>query len=106
MGPRVRSILIVSLLLMPMADAPSAWAQGSGNLVHPDAPIPTAPVEVDGVVPFGYLAAMLAKNLGPVRLQLTGKGMSVDFGDEDIDFFELDGLVSVRLWAIATRIPT
>lgn len=60
-------------------------------------------VEIDGIVPFGYLAAMLAKDLGPVRLQFMGKGMSADMEDEDIDFYELDGNASLRLWGEGER---
>ncbi|MGD8897594.1 MAG: mechanosensitive ion channel, partial [Acidobacteriota bacterium] len=52
MGPRVRSILTAAFLLMPLASVPAAWAQvtAAPEARHPEAPIPTAPVEVDGHV--------------------------------------------------------
>jgi hypothetical protein len=58
-------------------------------------------IKTDGVIPFGYLTAMLAKDLGRFRLQVVGRGVSVHLtGDdvEDIEFLEADGSASYILW--------
>ncbi|MCG6923085.1 MAG: mechanosensitive ion channel family protein [Acidobacteria bacterium] len=47
-----RSAGVAIVLVALLTGAPEARAQASGDLVYPNAPIPTAPVEVDGVVLF------------------------------------------------------
>lgn len=57
-----------------------------------------AEVSVDDTVPFGYLAARLATQIGPVRLRGTVGGISVEFDDDDVNFLEFDVSGSLRVF--------
>jgi small-conductance mechanosensitive channel len=107
MGSRVHWTLVAALPLALLAGAPVALAQQTTVPAHPDVEIPTAPVEVDGVVLYQVrgasafpaqmraarharriVEAALDPKVDPNELEIveTGDGLEIKAGDRQVGF--------------------
>jgi hypothetical protein len=60
--------------------------------------VSSARIDIDDVLPFGYLTGRVAKEFGDLRFEIRAAGAVASFEEEDFTFFEADASASYRLW--------
>jgi hypothetical protein len=60
--------------------------------------VSAAKIDIDDVLPFGYLTGRVAKEFGDFRFEVRAAGVAASFDEEDVTFFEVDASATYRLW--------